>query len=88
MPAKRDILAEIEELRGRTTELDDLDSGILKLLTITVSTEKLKDDGQEDELHAYFVVASIAAIETYFSVADSQADRFWQRTIFEQHSAG
>ncbi len=66
MPAKRDILAEIEELRGRTTELDDLDSGILKLLTITVSTEKLKDDGQEDELHAYFVVASIAAIETYF----------------------
>jgi hypothetical protein len=65
MPAKRDVLAEIEEIRGRMTAVDDLDSGILKLLTIVMSTEKLKDD-QEDELHAYFVVASIAAIETYF----------------------
>ena len=65
MPAKRDVLAEIEEIRGRMTTVDDLDSGILKLLTIVMSTEKLKDD-QEDELHAYFVVASIAAIETYF----------------------
>jgi len=60
MPAKRDVLAEIEGLRGRTTAVDDLDSGILKLLTITTSTEKLKDDGQGDELHAYYVVASIA----------------------------
>jgi len=66
MPAKRDVLAEIEEIRGRMTAVDDLDSGILKLLTIVMSTEKLKDDDQEDELHAYFVVASIAAIETYF----------------------
>lgn len=66
MPAKRDVLAEIEELRGRTTAIDDLDSGILKLFTITMSTEKLTDDEQDDELHAYFVVASMAAIETYF----------------------
>jgi hypothetical protein len=66
MPAKRDVLAEIEEIRGRMTAVDDLDSGILKLLTIVMSTEKLKDDDQDDELHAYFVVASIAAIETYF----------------------
>jgi hypothetical protein len=81
MPAKRDVLAEIVELRGRTTAIDDLDSGILKLLTITMSTEKLKDDGQEDELHAYFVVASIAAIETYFrwqirTLIDSGNQRF------------
>jgi hypothetical protein len=66
MPARRDVLAEIDEIRGRMTAVDDFDSGILKLLTISTSTKKLKDDDQEDELHAYFVVASIAAIETYF----------------------
>ena len=65
MPAKRDVLAEIAEIRGRLTSVDDFDSGILKLLTIAMSTQKLKDD-EEDELHAYFVVASLAAIETYF----------------------
>lgn len=43
--------------------VDDRDSGNLKLLTISMSTKKLKDDDQEDELHVYFVVASIAAIE-------------------------
>ena len=46
-----------------------------------MSTEKLKDDGEEDELHAYFVVASIAAIETYFRwqirrLIDSGNERF------------
>lgn len=66
MPAKRDIQAEIEEMRGRMTAADDLDSGIVKLLTICSSTQKLEDDEQENELHSYFVVASIAAIETYF----------------------
>ena len=70
MPAKRNVLAEIEEIRGRMTAVDDLDSGILKLLTIVMSTEKLKDDDQEDELHAYFIVASIAAVETYFRWQD------------------
>jgi hypothetical protein len=81
MPAKRDVLAEIEEIRGRMTAVDDLDSGILKLLTIVMSTEKLNDEDQEEELHAYFVVASIAAIETYFrwqvrSLIDSDNGRF------------
>lgn len=81
MPAKRDVLAEIEEVRGRMTAVDDLDSGIIKLLTIVMSTEKLKDDDQEDELHGYFVVACIAAIETYFRwqirrIIDSGDERF------------
>jgi len=81
MPAKRDVLAEIEDVRARMTAVDDLDSGILKLLMIVTSTEKLRDDDQEDELHAYFVVASIAAIETYFRwqirrVIDSVNGRF------------
>jgi hypothetical protein len=52
MPAKRDVLAEIEDIRGRTTIAGDPDSGILKLLTIVMFTKKLKDDDQEDELHA------------------------------------
>lgn len=81
MPGKRDLLAEIEDIRSRTTAIDDVDSGMLKLLSIMMSTEKLSDDGQEDELHAYFVVASIAAIETYFRwqirrVIDSGDRRF------------
>lgn len=80
MPKKRDVPAEIAEIRNRMTFVDDFDNGILKLLTIVMSTQKLKDDAQE-ELHAYFVVASIAAIETYFrwqirSLIDSCDGRF------------
>jgi hypothetical protein len=60
MPAR----AEIEEIRGMITAVDD-DSGILKLLTIVTSTQKLKDGGPENELHAYYVAASIAAIESF-----------------------
>ena len=63
MPAKRDVLAEIEEIRGRMTAVDDLDNGIIKLLTIVTSTEKLNDEDQEKEIHAYFVVASIFSYE-------------------------
>jgi hypothetical protein len=48
MPAKRDVLAEIEDIRGRMTTVGDPD----KLLTIVMSTEKLKNDDQEDERHA------------------------------------
>lgn len=78
MPSKRDVLAEIEEIRGRMTYVDDLDSGFINLLTIVTSTEKLNDDTAEEEhdsylaeasiaaRNAYFVVASIAAIEAYF----------------------
>lgn len=81
MTTKRDVLAEIEEVRGRMTAVDDFDSGILKLMAIWTSTEELKDDDQEYELHSYFVVASIAAIETYFrwqirTVIDAGGDQF------------
>lgn len=81
MSTRRDVLAEIEEVRSRMTAVDDFDSGILKLLTILMSTEKLKSDAQEDELHAYFIVACIAAIETYFRwqirrIIDSGDERF------------
>lgn len=81
MPTKRDVSAEIEEVRGRMSAIDDLDCGILKLLTIRMWTEKLKDDNQEEELHAYFIVACIAAIETYFrwqvrKIIDSGDERF------------
>jgi hypothetical protein len=81
MAAKRDVIAEIEEIRGRMTAVDDLDSGILKLLTIVTSTQKLKDDDPENELHAYYLVASIASIESYFRwqihrLVDSDNGRF------------
>jgi hypothetical protein len=81
MAAKRDVLAEIEEIRSRTAAVDDLDSGILKLLAIVTSTQRLKDDGEEDETHTYFVVASIATLESYFRwqirvVIDSGNARF------------
>ncbi len=81
MPPRRNVLAEIQEVRSRMTAVGDIDSGILKLLTITSSTEKLKNDDQPDELHAYFVVASIAAIEAYFrwqirTLLDSGDGRF------------
>jgi hypothetical protein len=66
MPAKRDLITEIEEVRGRMAAVDDLDSGILKLLMIVDSTKKLQDEDPENELHAYYIVASIAAIESYF----------------------
>ena len=58
----RDFIAEIEEIRGRTG-LSDLDNGITKLLSLCTQMEKLEN---ESEQQAYFVVASTAAIETYF----------------------
>jgi hypothetical protein len=77
MGAKRDLVAEIEEIRSRTNS-PDWDNGITKLLFLCTQTQKLE---HEDEQQAYFLVASIAAIETYFqweirSLIDSGDDRY------------
>jgi Lysozyme inhibitor LprI len=62
MSAKRDFVAEIEEIRDRTGP-SDWDNGITKLLFLCTQTKKLEKESEE---LAYFPVASIAAIETYF----------------------
>ena len=62
MGAKRDLVSEIEEIRSRTAP-SDWDNGISKLLLLCTQTQKLE---KETEQQDYFLVASIAAIETYF----------------------
>jgi uncharacterized protein YecT (DUF1311 family) len=62
MAAKRDYVAEIKEIRDRTGPRD-WDNGITKLLFLSIQIQKLEKEG---EAIAYFPVAIIAAIETYF----------------------
>ena len=75
MGAKRDLVGEIEEIRSRRLP-SDWDNGITKLFFLCEQTRRLH---QEDEQNAYFLVASIAAVETYFrwevlSLIDSGGD--------------
>jgi len=62
MGAKRDYVAEIEEIRRRTGP-SSWDNGITKLLFLSMQTARLETEGEE---LAYFPVAAIAAIESYF----------------------
>ena len=62
MSVKRDFIAEIEEIRGRMVATD-WDNGITKLLFLC---DQMKGLQEETEQQSYFLVASIAAIETYF----------------------
>ena len=66
MGTKRNILAEIEDIRDRTTSVMDLDSGLMKLLYLTVQANNLSTEDEEHEENAYFIVASVAAFETFF----------------------
>lgn len=63
MTTNRNILAEIEEIRGRATGITDVDSGIGKLLFLSTLVRRVTDKGEQQR---YFIVASIAALETYF----------------------
>jgi hypothetical protein len=74
---KRNLVAEIEEIRNRTLS-PDWDNGITKLFLLYNQTINLQ---QEDEQQAYFLVATVAAIETYFrfeirSLVDSGDDQY------------
>ncbi|HUO36244.1 MAG TPA: hypothetical protein VMU43_14745 [Candidatus Acidoferrum sp.] len=62
MDARRDYIAEIEEIRDRTGP-PDWDNGITKLLFLCVQSAKLETESEEV---GYFPVATIAAIESYF----------------------
>ena len=62
MGEKRDVVAEIEEIRNRTGP-PNWDNGITKLFVLCRQAGDLE---QDDERNGYFLVASIAAIETYF----------------------
>ena len=62
MGAKRDFLAEIEEIRGRTFA-PEWDNGIAMLCSLSTRAAGLEE---ESEQQSYFLVASIAAIEAYF----------------------
>lgn len=62
MTGRRDYVAEIEEIRGRTARAD-WDNGITKLLLLATVTSKLKEESVQ---LAYYCVAAIAAIEVYF----------------------
>jgi hypothetical protein len=62
MSAKRDYIAEIEDIRQRTGP-SAWDNGITKLLFLSMQAAKL--EAQSEEL-GYFPVALIAAIEVYF----------------------
>jgi hypothetical protein len=62
MGAKRDFVGEIQEVRGRTGPAE-WDNGITKLLFLCTQMQTLQ---KESEQNAYFLVACVAAIETYF----------------------
>ena len=62
MGPRRNVVAEIEEIRGRTLA-SDWDNGITKLLFLWTIAERLEE---ESEQQSYFIVASIAAVKTYF----------------------
>jgi hypothetical protein len=62
MGSKRNVVAEIEEIRNRTA-VSDWDNGIAKLLLLCTTAERVEEESAQQ---AYFVVASIAAVETYF----------------------
>lgn len=62
MTAKRDLISEIEEIRGRTGS-SDFDNGITKLLFLSTHVQKLT---QETEEQLYFPIACVAALEAYF----------------------
>ena len=77
MAGGRDYIKQIEEMNARAA-LPDLDDGITKLLSICTRLTKLNEQAEET---AYFLVASIAAIETYFrweirNLIDSDDQRF------------
>lgn len=61
MMSKRDYIGEIEQIRNRTGP-SEWDNGITKLFWLSEKV-KLISDAEEN---AYFIVASIAAIESYF----------------------
>jgi hypothetical protein len=60
--SKRNIRAEIQDIKARTTCVD-MDNGIAKLLSLCVQVKQLE---KESEQHGYFIVASIAGVEAYF----------------------
>jgi hypothetical protein len=62
MSAKRDLVTEIEEIRGRTGP-SGWDNGITKLLFLCTQVNKLTDETEEQ---SYYPVACVAALEVYF----------------------
>lgn len=62
MGANRNVVSDIEQIRGRMLG-SDWDNGITKLLSLCMSVSELEE---ESESWSYFIVASIAAVETYF----------------------
>ena len=77
MSAKRDYVAEIEEIRERTGP-PDWDNGITKLLFLCDQAKRLEKEGEE---LGYFPVAIVAALETYFrweikNLIESREDRY------------
>lgn len=60
--ARRDYVGEIEEIRDRNGP-PNWDGGLTRLLFLATSSAKLKTEGKE---MAYYPVAAIAGLETYF----------------------
>lgn len=77
MKSKPDLAAQIEEIRSRTGP-SEWDNGITKLLYLVDQTKRLEEECEEN---AYFLIASVSAMETYFRweiqrLIDSEEPRY------------